>query len=383
MNITIIIISSFLLVQYSLNSCYDYILNLQTFTCINEEPFYEDSGVEYFRISSSFGEHIMRVEDDSKTIPRDIYSQNLLRESSGVLQYQVTLYDQNHVKKIDVFENCIETLTLESTLLKHHYYFGEERNLLSFFVQLLATVSNIHDRDIVLINLKMDNVFISEMGTPLIQDLSGPIEKYKEREVDQQFNEYMSLKEFEDKKNNKLHSYNGWEDYFAVGVMLYHAIYRKFPFDLAAINTISQYRNFEIEYGSEADLLSQELMKALLGKFSGDYQIKDIRKFVKDFDHIEDRYFDIPVNVVTQIGMTNFMAGVLSKNFVDREIEKNPSLKEFIDKHAMKNQEILDESVLHLLQILKLIIQHIIIFLMMCNRIRERKTQLVIRGLST
>ena len=335
--------------QYACSSCETYASQLKNFVCLSEEPFYENSGTQYFKVNFQSSDYVMRVRDDDDCSTKKNPEYEKVSHLGGLVMSYFTAEDKQNGKIIDVIDDCVDTLTLESTLLRHRDFFGEnEKTRLAFFVQLLQLVMSVQDEDLLLSNLRIDNVFISDNHTPMVTDLSNLKVNGSVDVVADKIDEYTSLEAYMNISKNQKHRFTGWEDYFAVGVMLYHSVYRRFPFDPTSINSIGQYRNIEVRHESGVNLITRELMTALIGKFSGYYQIEDIRRFVKNFDQIKESYFNIPMDTVLNVGMNSFMAGSLSTNFVDGDIEKFTGMKEFIDENAKKISGKFEESVMTL-----------------------------------
>ena len=348
-NRAIILISSTLLMQYSCSSCETYASQLKDFHCVSEEPFYEDSGTQYFKVNFKSSDYVMRVRDDDDSSKKELKEYEKVSHVGRMVMSYFTAEDKQNGKVIDVIDDCVDTLTLESTLLRHPGFFGEnEKTRLAFFVKLLQVVMDVQDEDLLLSNLRVDNVFISSDHAPMVTDLSNLKTNGSVDSVADKIDEYTSLETYIDISKKQKHRFTGWEDYFAVGVMLYHSVYRHFPFDPTSINSIGQYRNIEVRYESGVSPMTRELMIALMGKFSGYYQIEDIRRFVTNFDQIKESYFNIPMDMVSNIGMNSYMAGNLSSNFVDGDIEKFPSMREDIEANARRIDGVLQESVMTL-----------------------------------
>ena len=330
MKITIILISIFLHSAHS--ACADYIYMLEGFTCEREEPFYENSGAEYFKVRGSLGTQVMRVNDVSDSTTADHLGHSLLLNVEGVLSYDVTVNFGQNEKIIDLFEDCIETLTLEATLLKHKNYFGDEKSALIFFVKVLKIIEKIHDEGMVLTNLTMDSIFISEHGAPLIHDVSWYIEKDASDSVSVELTEYTSVELYRDTLENQHHEFSGWEDYFPVGVMLYYTLNNEFPFDVLKIKTAEQFNDYSVKYEDNVSFMTQELVRSLISVYKGEYQMEDIGQFVDSFGEIEEVYFNIPAEQKTcHFGIFDYQSGTLRSNFVEKEIESDPKLEEYFE----------------------------------------------------
>ena len=320
-SLIIMMISCFLLTESSSSSCQDYLSKLDDFTCVDDEALYQDSQGEFFKVTNSFEELVMRVGDETEVSKADQLGSQFLSDVKGIITYEVTVHDKEHGKVIDVFEDCVDTLTLEATLLTNRNFFEDEHSLLTFFVELLKTVEHVHFLFLVLSNMRMDRVLISKAGAPLILDISQYINIEKNRMVALPFSEYMSLQEYADKQSNRPHKYTGWEDNFSVGVMLYYTVYGRFPFNPEDITNVRQYKEISIKYETGTNLLTLELMKALLGTYNNRYQLNDIRRFIENFDQIDRRYFNVSQNSESSVGIDKHMDSDLSQKFVDRVIE--------------------------------------------------------------
>ena len=144
---TTILVLALLSSQANSSHCDDFASQLQDYTCLAEDSFYQNSEIEYFKVKGPDGDRVMRVSDLDNSAQEDSDAHKALQGVKGVLQYQESLEDTQGHHNIQVFDNCIDTLTLESTLLKRRDYFGEnETTLLTFFVGLLRAVGNVHDR---------------------------------------------------------------------------------------------------------------------------------------------------------------------------------------------------------------------------------------------
>ena len=341
---TTIIVIALLSSQYTSSHCNDFASQFSDYTCLTEDSFYQNSEIEYFRVKGQDGDRVMRVSDLDNSAQEDSDAHRTLQGVEGILQFQESLEDTDGHHQIQIFEDCIDTLTLESTLLKHRDYFGDnETTILTFFVGLLKTIGEVHDKGKVLANLKLDGVVISANGKALIENLSGLVDNGSESETVNNFNEYSSPKEYEDNQSERHHVYTGWEDYFSVGVMMYYSIYGQFPFDPSQITKYRQYINTNVVYSQPIQLLSRSLLMSLLGRLSDSSQIDDIRRFADNFKGINKKYFNIPLSVKTSVGIGNFMTANLSNQFVDGEIEKVVGFEEFFGE---KNQKDNGEEVL-------------------------------------
>ena len=342
----IILISLTLLLQYGRSSCESNVSQLEGFECSNDYSFYNFFGTEYFKVSINSSEYVMRVRGPYNWSTQERVNHEKVNHIPGVLKYLVYKEDEKNVKDIDVFDNCLETLTLESTLLMKEDFLNpsDEKTLLAFFVKLLKTVMDIHDEDWVLSNLRMENIFISQDHRPLVMDMRRLKSKHKLYQISDELGQYTSLETFRDICEGKEHQFSGWEDYFAVGVLLYRTVYRTFPFNPKNIHSNSQYQNTRVKYESGTNKITGQLMQALIGKFSGVYQITDLRKFVENFEQIPDRYFNNPSHIVSNFAMSSVMTADICDQFLHSELEKNPTVKGDIHVNGRKIDSDLKED---------------------------------------
>ena len=320
-----------LLIESRISRCGDYLSQLDDFTCVEEEALYEDSRGEFFKVTNSFEELTMRVGNETEVSMADHLGSQLLDEVKGIVTYDMTIHDKEQGKVIDVFADCVDTLTLEATLLTNRNFFQDEHSLLTFFVELLKTVTEVHRLFLVLSNMTMDRVLISKAGTPLILDISQYIRLENKRAVALPFNEYMSLQEYVDKQSHRPHKYTGWEDYFAVGVMLYYTVYLQFPFNPADIVNVRQYNAVSIRYETGTNLLTLELMKALLATYTNRFQLNDIRRFIDNFDQVHSRYFNVSQNSASSVGINTHLDSHFSHKFIHPTVQHQVGMQHYSD----------------------------------------------------
>ena len=358
MSLGMLLVVSTLLATASTSSCEDLVSKLPAYTCLGSEPFYVNSGTEFFKINGNAGTQMLVVKDNDPSSHKDHEAHKSLLKVGGVLTYDLSFEDQDINKICDVVEDCVDTVNLESTLLTNKDFFADETVLVNFFIKLLKAVGDIHDQGLVVSNLTMDSVFISKTGEPRIQNLSQSVQKDSKDTVSVSLSEYTSPELYNDSQHSTPHTFTGWEDYYAVGVMFFYAAYHKFPYELTQVTSFEDFGKITIKYGNTFSYAAEQLMQALIvkyageqtveelkkfasnldvkkwdndGELGGDYQIRDIRNFVQHFDTIDQRYMNIISANSCVVAIGGYGSGDLTRRFVDGEIETEPQFKEYFE----------------------------------------------------
>jgi serine/threonine protein kinase len=165
----------------------------------------------------------------------------------SVIENEVNLLrkmkDSDKVVKLDDFltdekRNCYMIFELaDYNLLKYmssnERIFSEEGNVKEVFKKIVEAVNDLHEKNIVHRDLKLENVFVFNSKGPMIKIKVGDLGLSTTSERCQMLTQYCGSPLYSSPEVNKGIPYNGYKyDIWSLGIILYYLIYGFFPFNV-------------------------------------------------------------------------------------------------------------------------------------------------------
>jgi len=198
--------------------------------------------------SSSFSSVFLGYNDSSnKKVAVKIIKVAERMNDYSVIENEVNLLrkmkDSENIVKLDDFltdeqRNCYMIFELaDYNLLKYMSvngrFFSEEENVRGVFKKIVESVMDLHEKNIVHRDLKLENVFVFNSKGSSIRVKIGDLGLSTTSEKNQMLNKYCGSPLYSSPEVNKGIPYNGYKyDIWSLGIILYYLIYGFFPFNV-------------------------------------------------------------------------------------------------------------------------------------------------------
>lgn len=198
--------------------------------------------------SSSFSSVFLGYNDslNKKVAVKYIQSAQRVNDYS-VIENEVNLLrkmkDSERIVKLEDFltdeqRNCYMIFELADYNLLNYIgvngrFFSEEGNVREVFKKIVEAVNDLHEKNIVHRDLKLENVFVFNSKGPNIKIKIGDLGLSTTSERNQMLTQYCGSPLYSAPEVNKGIPYNGYKyDIWSLGIILYYLIYGYFPFNV-------------------------------------------------------------------------------------------------------------------------------------------------------
>ena len=284
-------------------SCEELIDNFPFFTCKSTAKVLNQHTNNYFLVESLEGQATLRVLDNSPSLDSEESILEHLKPIHGVVQIKESKVIGD--LRLQII-NEVSELDLRESLLADPQFFKSESKLIIFFSELLRTVSEVHKSGYVVRDLLPAKIFIDQFGHPVILDFSRAIKINQWEPIQNITANYRTPGEIRDYELSHLHKYTGWEDFFAVGVMIYKTIYHHLPVPLL-FPTFNTTMEFQIVFDNTVSFDLYLLMAELLQPFSENVDLLSLGNIEQSmkFHHL-GRAFDAPIRYSFQERVSDY-----------------------------------------------------------------------------
>ena len=206
-------------------TCEDYIHIYPTYTCVHLESIGEGASGTAFLVQKNSEKYVLKVQKYNHKARTELAFLEKLNTSPFIIKIKKC---QHHDDQLVCLLQFGEKGSLFNLIIGNDPYFSSFRSVLTFFKKLLEGVQAIHRHNIVHADLKLENVVVTSDYDPLIIDFDLAVQR-GELASFRGTTHYIAPEIHRSHKFHYKPTYKSGVDLYALGVILYSMVKKKFP----------------------------------------------------------------------------------------------------------------------------------------------------------
>ena len=226
--IPVIIITLSLLSTSVQALCGELIDQFPEYECETQIKIGSGSNGTAYLISKDGKKYILKQQVKSA---KSVAEAEILRNLRGK-QYIVNLVEEKHLpNQLLIIIEYGENGDLDSFFVKHRQMFKDKQFVMQFFGKILKGIQHIHQANYVHTDLKPGNIVVDANFNPIIIDFDLAVVK-DQKSTCRGTRGYMAPETVKNFERNMPCTFNGSEDIFAFGAIMFNGVYGTRPFIL-------------------------------------------------------------------------------------------------------------------------------------------------------
>jgi serine/threonine protein kinase len=209
-------------------TCQEFIVNIPNYSCVDRNSIQENKTGKTFIVKNKDDvQFLFKVNENNRWAAVETQAYEDLKESS----YVSKVIESTSTEKYIFYILQYGKKGLLSDYLKNDEYLSDPANILKFAEHMLQALRDFAAKKIVHCQLTLSTISINEDDQPLIFDFSSSTHENK-KENYRGTPMFMAPEIFYEMKNGGLINYTQSVDIYALGIILYFTLYRRYPFDI-------------------------------------------------------------------------------------------------------------------------------------------------------